>query len=94
VARRPPMRRDSSKSIPPPSRGCWRGLTLNSVQSSTPDDLQSDTLVQHPSLRRPRRPPCPRSVAHDRYNAVFFTAAARNYRWNPFQSEFRPGRRG
>ena len=49
VARRPPMRRGSSKSIPRPSRGCWRGLTPNSVQRFTPNNLQSDTFQEDSS---------------------------------------------
>ena len=52
VARRRPMLHDCSKSIPLPSRGCWRGQEQrplrasrapNSVQSLTPDNLQSDS---------------------------------------------------
>jgi serine/threonine protein kinase len=32
-----------SKSTLPPSPGCWRGLTPNNAQRTTPNNLQSDT---------------------------------------------------
>jgi DNA invertase Pin-like site-specific DNA recombinase len=43
VVRRQPTLPAYSKSTLPVSRGCWRGLTPNSVQRTTPLNLQSDT---------------------------------------------------
>jgi hypothetical protein len=43
AAKRPPRQRGSSRSIPPPCRGCWRRLRPNSGENSTPFNYESDT---------------------------------------------------
>ena len=54
VTRQPPMPPAYSKSTRPRSPGCWLRLTPNSVQSFTPDNLQSDT--SRTALRLHHRP--------------------------------------
>src|SRR5947209_7875450 len=50
VARRQPKPRAYSKSTRLLYRECWRGLRLKSVQSFTPNNLQSDNLGDCPAF--------------------------------------------